>query len=163
ATERPWERSASAWRNLAMTSSAVWRFMDRLLAPQGLRDSHTTWTSFWGADHEQIAVTHSPFRISHDDYPDAPQAQHSWPDRLVAHRPQVPPAAIGQRRHRLPGPLPRRRPLAIRLGRRFFRLGQTRPLLRLAAAFALPGPGDGRVVQRGVAAHPADEGHPLVQ
>jgi hypothetical protein len=28
--------------------------MVRLPAPQGLRDSHTTWTSFWGADHEGI-------------------------------------------------------------------------------------------------------------
>src|SRR5207253_11076972 len=51
ARERPWARSASAWRSLVMTSSAVCRFMVRLLAPQGLRDSHTTWTSFWGADH----------------------------------------------------------------------------------------------------------------
>src|SRR5262249_23397017 len=47
----PWARSASACRNLAMTSSGVCRFMDRLLAPQGLRDSHTTWTTFWGAGH----------------------------------------------------------------------------------------------------------------
>src|SRR5262249_7758991 len=52
ATLSPWAKSASAWRSLAMTSSAVCRFMVRLLAPQGLRDSHTTWTTFWGADHE---------------------------------------------------------------------------------------------------------------
>src|SRR5262249_37646588 len=51
ARPRPWARSASAWRSLVMTSSAVCRFMIRLLARQGLRDSHTTWTSFWGADH----------------------------------------------------------------------------------------------------------------
>src|SRR5262249_3123664 len=50
ARPRPWARSASAWRSLVMTSSAVCRFMIRLLARQGLRDSHTTWTSFWGAD-----------------------------------------------------------------------------------------------------------------
>src|SRR5262245_9853988 len=51
ATVSPWARSASAWRSLGMTSSAVCRFLVRLPAPQGLRDSHTTWTSFWGADH----------------------------------------------------------------------------------------------------------------
>src|SRR5215468_1131299 len=50
----PWARSASACRNLAMTSSGVCRFMDRLLAPQGLRDSHTTWTTFWGAGQEDL-------------------------------------------------------------------------------------------------------------
>src|SRR5579883_1968702 len=33
-----------------MTSSAVCRFMTRLLARSGLRDSHSTWTTFWGAD-----------------------------------------------------------------------------------------------------------------
>jgi hypothetical protein len=27
--------------------------MVRLLAPQGLRDSHTTWTGFWGADQDE--------------------------------------------------------------------------------------------------------------
>src|SRR5262245_26303673 len=49
----PCARSVSAWRSLAMTSSAVCRFTSRLLAPRGLRDSHTTWTSFWGADHQE--------------------------------------------------------------------------------------------------------------
>src|SRR6516165_9902813 len=37
-----------------MTSSAVCRFTIRLPAPRGLRDSHTTWTSFWGADHDRL-------------------------------------------------------------------------------------------------------------
>jgi putative transposase len=38
-----------------MISSAVCRFIVRLPAPRGHRDSHTTWTSFWGADHLGIA------------------------------------------------------------------------------------------------------------
>src|SRR5262249_7172756 len=56
---RPWARSASAWRSLVMTCSGMCRVMDRLLPSRGLRDSHTTWTSFWVAHqhhHAQIYV-----------------------------------------------------------------------------------------------------------
>src|SRR5262249_26124466 len=56
AMDRPWARSASAWRSLVITSSAVCRFMVRLPAPRGLRDSHTTWTSFWGAGHARLTA-----------------------------------------------------------------------------------------------------------
>src|SRR5215211_776346 len=47
---RPLARSASACRSFLMTCSGVWRVrMSRLLCPSGLWDSHTTWTTFWGA------------------------------------------------------------------------------------------------------------------
>src|ERR1700733_2297154 len=43
-----------------MISSAVCRFMVRLLTPRGVRDSHTTWTTFWVADQFQRLPSYSP-------------------------------------------------------------------------------------------------------
>jgi hypothetical protein len=34
-----------------------------LLAPQGIRDSHTTWTSFWGADHRDRDAKFEPHGV----------------------------------------------------------------------------------------------------
>jgi hypothetical protein len=42
--------------------------MVRLLAPRGLRDSHTTWTSFWGAGHV-LACDFGPEAVHHEAIP----------------------------------------------------------------------------------------------
>src|SRR6266545_2103903 len=53
ASVRPWARSASACRSFRMTCSGVCRVIGSSPCPsRGVRDSHSTWTTFWGADHD---------------------------------------------------------------------------------------------------------------
>src|SRR6266511_709223 len=54
ASVRPWARSASACRSFRMTCSGVCRVIGSSPCPsRGVRDSHSTWTTFWGADQRE--------------------------------------------------------------------------------------------------------------
>src|SRR5437868_5647607 len=64
---------------------------------------------------------------------------------------------------RTPQPFPHAGPFAIGLGGGLFRLGQLGTFLGFGTAPAFLGLGGARVVDTGIAAHPADEHHPLVQ
>src|SRR5450631_490325 len=85
---------------------------------------------------EQVAITHPTRRVTHHHHLDRAVAQHRWPHHLVAQRLQRTHAAIDRHLHVLPHPRPARRPLAVRLRRRFLRFRQPRTLLGFLATLA---------------------------